>query len=130
MAFLSKASSKWTKLQKKETMSNNKGMLEPPLKSESVHDLLRVEDQLRVDDEMLTAKLPGRQSSRNRVIYNPTSNACLPGRLTSRNRTVFKKDIANLPPRSSTACTAEIEAVRAKQDSQQSADLRRTNTVV
>ena len=112
-------------------MSSNKGLMqEVPLKPESVHDLLRVEDQLRVDDEMLTAKLPGRQSNRNRVIYNPTSNACLPGRLTSRNRTVFKKDIENLPPRSSTACTAEIKAIRTKQDSQQSTDLRRTNTVV
>ena len=111
-------------------MSSNKGMMESPLKPENVHDLLRVEDQLRVDDDMLTAKLPGRQSSRNRAIYNPTSKACLPGRLTSRNRNVLKKDVSNLPPRSGTACTAEIEAIRTKQDSQQSTDLRRTNTVI
>lgn len=110
-------------------MSNNKGMMESPLKPENVHDLLRVEDQLRVDDDVLTAQLPGRQSSRNRAIYNPTSKASLPGRLTSRNRTVFKKDI-NLPPRCATACTAEIEAIRTKQDSQQSTDLRRMNTVM
>ena len=111
-------------------MSNNKGMMESPLKPESVHDLLRVEDQLRVDDDVLTAQLPGRKSNRNRVIYNPTSKASLPGRLTSRNRTVFKKDISNLPPRAATACTAEIEAIRTKQDSQQCTDRRRMNTVM
>ena len=106
--------------------------MESPLKPESVHDLIRVEDQIRVDDDVLTAKLPGRQSNRNKAIYNPTSKACLPGRQTSRNRTVFKKDISNLPPRSATACTADIEAMRAKQDSQKSTDMhvRRTNTVM
>jgi len=112
-------------------MSGNKGMVESPLKPENVLDLMRVEDQLRVDDDMLTAKLPGRQSSRNRAIYNPASKASLPGRFSNRNRTVFKKDsICNMPPRSSTVCTAEIETIRTKQDSQQSKDIRRTNTVM
>ena len=111
-------------------MSNNKGMVESPLKPENVHDLLRVEDQLRVDDKMLTAELPGRLAKRGRAVYNPTSKASLPGRFTSRNRTVFKKDISGLPPRSSTACTAEIAAVRAKEESQKSTDLRRTGTVL
>ena len=32
-------------------------------------EMLRPEDQLRVDDRKLTAKLPERQSKRNRVIY-------------------------------------------------------------
>ena len=110
-------------------MSSNKGMVESPLQPENVLDLLRVEDQIRVDDDMLTAKLPGRQSSRNRAVYNPTSKASLPGRQTHRNRAIFKKDISSLPPRCSTACTAEIEAIRKKQDCQQSKDLRRVNTV-
>lgn len=110
-------------------MSNNKGIMESPVEPENVLDLLRVEDQIRVDDDMLTAKLPGRQSSRNRAVYDPTSKACLPGRLTSRNRTIFKKDISNLPPRSSSTCTADIEAMRTK-ESHQTADLRRTNTVM
>jgi len=43
------------------------GMVEKP---ENVHKLLRVEDQLRVDDDMLKPMLPGRRSNRNRVIYN------------------------------------------------------------
>lgn len=109
-------------------MSSNKGMVESPLQPENVLDLLRVEDQIRVEDDVLTAKLPDRQSSRSRAVYNPTSKASLPGRQTSRNRTIFKKDISGLPPRSSTACTAEIEAIRTK-DAQQSMDLRRVNTV-
>ena len=63
-------------------MSSNKAML----------DLLNTEDQTRVEDEMLTAELPDRRSSRNSTMYNPTSKASLPGRLTSRNRTIFMKD--------------------------------------
>ena len=38
-------------------------------KRNSMLELLRPEDQLRVDDRKLTAKLPERQSNRNRVIY-------------------------------------------------------------
>lgn len=57
-----------------------------------VLDLLLVEDQLRVDDNSLTAQLPERRSNRNRVIYNPSSKASLPGRLSNRNRTVFMTD--------------------------------------
>ena len=109
-------------------MSSNKEMAKS-LKTENVHDLLRVEDQLRVDDDMLTAKLPGRLSNRGKAVYNPTSDASLPGRFTSRNRTVFKKDISGLPPRSSTACTAEIAAIREKEGFQQSTDLRRMKTL-
>jgi len=47
------------------------GIMESPLKSSDVHELpLRVEDQLRVDDNVLKPKLPGRRSNRNRVIHN------------------------------------------------------------
>ena len=44
-------------------------MVESPSKPENVHNLTRVEDQVRIDDDALTAKLPGRKSSRNRAIY-------------------------------------------------------------
>ena len=66
-------------------------MVESPSKPENVHDLTRVEDQVRVDDDALTAKLPGRNSSRNRGIYDASTKASLPERQSSRNRTVFKK---------------------------------------
>ena len=68
-------------------MSSNKAMTKSPLKN-----MLKVEDQIRVDDDMLTAELPDRRSNRNSTVYNPTSKASLPGRLTSGNRTIFMKD--------------------------------------
>ena len=81
---------------KKSTMSNNTAMtkspLNEPLKLKNMVDLLKVEDQIRVDDDMLTAELPDRRSNRNSTVYNPTPKASLPGRLTSRNRTIFMKD--------------------------------------
>ena len=62
------------------------------LKCNNMENSLPIRDQiLRVDDDKLTARLPERRSSRNRVIYNPTSKAPLPGRMSSRNREVFKK---------------------------------------
>ena len=62
------------------------------LKCNDMQDSLQIRDQiLRVDDDKLTARLPGRRSNRNRVIYNPTSKASLPGRISSRNREIFKK---------------------------------------
>ena len=73
-------------------MSSNKAMTKLPLNLKNMLDLLTVEDQIRVDDDMLTAELPDRRSSRNSTVYNPTSKASLPGRLTSRNRTIFMKD--------------------------------------
>ena len=55
-------------------MSSNKGITESEMIGSddvnSVLELLEVEDQLRVDDDVLTARLPGRRSHRNRVIYN------------------------------------------------------------
>lgn len=110
-------------------MSGNKEMTKSPLKPENVLDLLRVEDQIRVDDDSLTAEIPGRRSNRNGTMYNPTSKASLPGRLTSRNRTIFKKDVPDFA-RSSTVCTADIESIRTKQDSNQSMEFWRTNSVV
>ena len=74
-------------------MSSNKAMTKLPLNLKNMLDLLTVEDQIRVDDDMLTAELPDRRSNRNSTVYNPTSKASLPGRLTSRNRTIFMKDI-------------------------------------
>lgn len=111
-------------------MSSNKEMTKSLLKPENALDLLRVEDQIRVDDDSLTAEIPGRRSNRNGTMYNPTSKASLPGRLTSRNRTIFKKDVPDIAPRSSTVCTADIESIRTKQDSNQSMEFWRTNTVV
>jgi len=79
-------------------MSGNKRTLESVLiqkREDSSNDLFnsqQVEDQLRVDDDVLTIGLPGRQSNRNRVIYNSASKATLPGRFSSRNRTIFKKN--------------------------------------
>ena len=73
-------------------MSNSKRMIESALRRDRVLDLLQVEDQLRVDDDLLPAQLPARLSNRNRVIYNPTSKASIPARLSSRNRTIFNKD--------------------------------------
>lgn len=105
-----------------------KGIVESPLKRENALDLSSVEDQIRVDDEMLAAELPDRQSIRNRVIYNPTSKASLPGRMTSRNRTIFKKDISNLP-RGSTSFEPDLETTQTKQDSQKSKDLRRIKLI-
>ena len=104
-------------------MSSDKAMTESHLRTENVQELLKIEDQIRVDDDMLAAELPDRRSSRNRAVYNPTSKASLPGRLTSRNRTVFMKDVSSLPPRRSNTCMTEMR------DSQQSKDLRRTKTV-
>ena len=96
------------------------------LKHENELELLLVQDQIRVDDDALIPALPGRQSSRNRTLYNPTSKASLPGKLSSRNRTIYnKKDSYKLPPRCSTICIGDIEAVRAKLDSQQSTNLPR-----
>ena len=76
-------------------MSNNTAMTKSPLNEplkQNMLDLLKVEDQIRVDDDMLTAELPDRRSNRNSTVYNPTPKASLPGRLSSRNRTIFMKD--------------------------------------
>ena len=48
-------------------------MVATPLKAENFHDLIKVEDQLRVDDDTLKPMLPGRRSNRNRVIYKTSS---------------------------------------------------------
>ena len=65
------------------------------LKCNNIQDSLQIKDQiLRVDDDKLTARLPERQSKRNRAIYNPSSKASLPGRMSSRNRAIFRKDVA------------------------------------
>lgn len=86
-------------------------MVECPLKSENdVQDLTRVEDQVRVDDDVLTAKLPDRKSNRNRAVYDTSPKASLPERRSSRNRTVFKKaeSYGQLPARSATVCAADM----------------------
>ena len=65
------------------------------LKCNDIQDSLQIKDQIvRVDDDKLTARLPERQSKRNRAIYNPSSKASLPGRMSSRNRAIFRKDVA------------------------------------
>lgn len=63
-------------------------MVESPFKP---HDLTRIEDQVRVDDDALTAKLPGRNYSRNGDTSDAPTKTSLPERQSSRNRTVFKK---------------------------------------
>lgn len=100
-------------------------MVESPSKPESVHDLTRVEDQLIVDDDALTAKLPGRKSNRNRVIHDTSTKASLPERQSSRNRTVFKKaeSYHNFPSRTSSISCASDKI------HEQPAELRRIKTV-
>ena len=94
------------------------GMVETPLKLENVHELLRVEDQLRVDDDMLKPKLPGRKSNRNRVIYNTSS-------VTGKQPN--KKYSDDLPPRSATIGAANLSRTE-NQESESTA--RRHNTVL
>ena len=94
------------------------GMVETPLKLENVHELLRVEDQLRVDDDMLKPMLPGRRSNRNRVIYNTSS---VPGKQPNR------KYSDDLPPRSATIGAANLSRTE-NQESESTA--RRHNTVL
>ena len=97
-------------------------MVESSFKSENVHDLTRVEDQVRVDDDTLTAKLPGRKSSRNRGIYDASTKASLPD---SRSRTVFKKSESyhNYPARpGSTICPMD-------KTHEQPAEIRRIKTI-
>jgi len=87
------------------------GTVESPLKSD-VHELLRVEDQLRVDDDMLKPKLPGRRSNRNRVIHNT------PGR---HSRSKYDDDLHN----------RGVTFRRQSRDaSSHQAELRRIKTVV
>ena len=90
--------------------------------SEGIRELtVQIEDQLRVDDDALTAKLPGRKSNRNRVIRDTSTKASLPERQSSRNRTVFAKaeSYHNFPVRSSSTGTSD----------KQSAEIRRAKTV-
>jgi len=94
------------------------GMVETPLKPENVHELLRVEDQLRVDDDMLKPMLPGRRSNRNRVIYNASS---APGRQPNRKYS----DV--LPPRSATAGATSLSRTENKEFASSS---RRHNSVL
>jgi len=75
------------------------GMVEVPLKPGDVHELLRVEDQLRVDDDLLKPMLPGRRSNRNRVIYNASS---VPGRQLNRK---YSDDLAQ---RNTTSGAADL----------------------
>jgi len=82
------------------------GMVEVPLKPGNVHELLRVEDQLRVDDDLLKPKLPGRRSNRNRVIYHSLS---VPGRQPNRK---YSDDLA--PRRSVTPGAADLSQTENK----------------
>ena len=94
-------------------------MVESPSKP---HDLTRVEDQVRVDDDALTAKLSGRNTSQNGGIYDVPTKASLPGRQSSRNQTVFKKaeSYRDFPARAGST----IDKTR-----EQPAEIRRIKTV-
>ena len=95
-------------------------MVESPSKP---HDLTRVEDQVRVDDDALTAKLPGRNSNRNGGTYDVSTKSSLPERQSNRNRTVFKKAESydrNFPTRAGST----IDKTR-----EQPAEIRRIKTI-
>ena len=81
-------------------------MVDTPLKPKNVHDLIKVEDQLRVDDDTLKPMLPGRRSNRNRVIYKTSSTV---GRHPNR------KYSDDLPPRSTTVGTADLQRTENKE---------------
>ena len=90
--------------------------------SEGIRELtVQIEDQLRVDDDVLTAKLPSRKSNRNRVIRDASTRSSLPERQSSRNRTVFAKTESchDFPVRSSSTSASD----------KQPAEIRRAKTV-
>ena len=96
-------------------------MVEFASKPESVHDLIRVEDQERIDDDAVTVKLPARKSSRNRAIYDASTKE------SSRNR-MFKKaeSYHNFPTRAnSTLSNQPMDKIR----EQPTESIRRTKTV-
>ena len=60
-------------------------------KRNSMLELLRPEDQLRVDDRKLTAKLPERQSNRNRVIYKKYTSSEKPAVKRQKSNHFWKR---------------------------------------
>ena len=91
--------------------------------SEGVQELtVQIEEQLRVDDDVLTAKLPARKSNRNRVIRDSSTKGSLPERHSNKSRTVFAKSksyINDFPARS----------LSTDESDKQPAEIRRAKTV-